>query len=142
MTDPGLVVFYGTLMHTEPPLAQQPVLDGHAGYLRPCRLAGELWDYGPWPGFVPADGVGVVIGELWELRSAVALQILDAWEEYDELDPARSRYLRCVVTTLDEPCADAWVYVWNQSLDGLRRIETGDWRTRPRMQGPGPPAEH
>lgn len=128
MIDPAVVVFYGTLMHDQPPLPGQPALAGHARYLRPCLLAGELWDFGPWPGFVPGDGI--VTGELWELVSDEAIHLLDAWEEYDPRDEARSRYLRRLVTTCDEPACDAWVYVWASSLYGLRRIPGGDWRAR------------
>jgi gamma-glutamylcyclotransferase (GGCT)/AIG2-like uncharacterized protein YtfP len=125
---PRVVVFYGTLMHDQPPLSEQPPLADHVRYLRPCRIRGELWDYGPWPGFVP--GEGIVTGELWELVSEDAIHLLDAWEEYDPGDEAGSRYVRRVVTTFGEPACDAWVYVWNSSLCGLRRIPGGDWRAR------------
>ena len=102
-----------------------PELDTHIELLEDCLLTGRLYDYGPYPCLVPGDGL--VRGELWRVVSDEALEILDAWEEYDPRSPGSSVYRRRRARLL-EPQGQAWVYYWNRSTSGLRLIDGGDWR--------------
>ena len=95
--------------------------------LGPCRIPGELWNLGAYPGLV--TGRGEVVGELFELTDISVMPKLDAFEDYWPDDPDRSRYDR-VQVQLIEPNRTAWVYVWRLGLDDATRIESGDWLKR------------
>lgn len=102
-----------------------PQLDTHIELLGDCLLAGQLYDFGPYPCLISGDGV--VRSELWRVISEDALGVLDAWEEYDARSPSSSAYVRRRVRLL-EPRHQAWVYYWNRSTTGLSLIADGDWR--------------
>ena len=117
-----LVAFYGTLMTGMGYLPGHPEPGEMVG---PCRLAGRLYDVGRYPALVP--GPGVVVGELWRVDAA-ALVTLDAWEEYEPADEARSVFVRRRVELVDPPSTAAWTYVWNRPVAALALIPGGDWR--------------
>ncbi len=94
-------------------------VEGALRFLEPCRIPGALWDLGEYPGLV--EGGGEVRGELYEVELAT-LAALDAYEEEGSL------YLRKRVA-LNEPRLEAWVYLYNGSLDRARPIPGGCWRT-------------
>lgn len=93
----------------------------------PCRIPGQLFDLGAYPGLV--KGPGSVVGELFEVLDASVGPTLDAFEDYWPDDPDKSRYDR-VMVDLIEPQSSAWVYRWRLGLDQARRIESGDWFRR------------
>ena len=115
---------------------QQPVdlLDrlGVGASLRfagPCRVAGELFDLGPYPALRRAsEAAASVCGELHAILDASALEVLDAFEGYDPRDPAGSDYLRERVVLEFPRGIRAWIYVYNRPLDPARRVASGDWR--------------
>ena len=100
----------------------------------PCRVHGELWDTGlGYPALTrPGDpAAGEVLGELWELADAArALPVLDEYESLADSDAAGSEYLRSVVRCIEPAGAEAWIYLWNGSTDGMSRVTDGDWRGR------------
>ena len=89
-----------------------------------CAIEGLLYDLGEYPGLVP--GYGRVVGELFEIRENAVFQALDEYEHYDALERNESLYIRTSVRLLDPP-VDAWVYVYNQSVDDHQLITSGDW---------------
>ena len=89
-----------------------------------CRIPGQLYDLGEYPGLVP--GEGSVVGDLFEVRDLSVFRLLDRYERYDALHPKDSLYLRRVVRLL-QPQVDAWVYLYNRTVEGQPRIESGDW---------------
>lgn len=90
-----------------------------------CRIPGNLYDLGEYPGLRP--GEGVVVGELYELLDVDALRDLDRFEGHDPTDPERSLFIRQAVRLL-EPDLDAWVYMCNRDVSDAPAIESGDWR--------------
>ena len=121
------VFVYGTLRtgdvrwhHLEPLVLGEGLAD---------TVPGDVFDTGfDYPGAVFADdrddGVGVVHGQTFELRSDTydrAMEVLDDVEGVVDGD-----YVRVVVTT--SLGRTAWAYAYGTGLD-LVRIESGDWLT-------------
>jgi gamma-glutamylcyclotransferase (GGCT)/AIG2-like uncharacterized protein YtfP len=128
MSGPCHVVFYGSLregLH----LGGEPPFWPLVRFVGPCRLPGRLYEVGDgsYPGLElgPADGDDVVHGELYEVLDDAALELLDAWEEYDPADQG-SPYVR-VATRLRQPPIEAWVYVGRHRRRGPW-VRGGDWR--------------
>ena len=96
------------------------VLAGAADKVGPATVGGRLYRVDWYPGFV-AGGDERVQGDLWRLRDRPVLHTLDDYEG-DE-------YVREAVATTrhsGERVA-AFAYVFTGSVDGLVRIESGDW---------------
>lgn len=91
----------------------------------PCIIQGELYDLGDYPGLL--DGDGTVVGELYTITDLKALRLLDTYERYDASDRAGSLYIRKCVRLAQPVGLDAWVYFYNQPLDGAPHIASGDW---------------
>jgi len=122
-----LFAFYGTLMSGLPARAGRPDLAPYVEHVGSCVIPGSLYDVGPYPALVLGGGESVVRGELWRTVAPEALAVVDAWEGYEFERENQAPYVRRSVR-LVEPDVDAWVYAWNQPLDGLVPIESGDWR--------------
>lgn len=121
------IAFYGTLLEGLPAKPGRPRFEVHGRYGGPCLIAGELYDAGPFPALVAGDDL--VRGQLWQPRDPAAIALLDEWEDCDPADPAASTFLR-VAVKLIEPRLRAWTYRYNRPVDGLPRIESGDWREK------------
>lgn len=117
---------YGLLRAGESGFARFGLADAFAP-LGPCRLPGQLYDLGDYPGLI--EGKGSVIGELFEVRDPSVMPRVDAFEDYWPEDMDRSRYVRRKVRLI-EPDREAWVYIWLKGLDDARLIESGDWFQR------------
>jgi gamma-glutamylcyclotransferase (GGCT)/AIG2-like uncharacterized protein YtfP len=132
-----LIGLYGTLRDAE--LRRSLGLAGRVRRLGRFRLAGILYDLGPYPALAP--GKGVVHGELYELMDKGVLAVMDKYEEYDPSRLKRSPYRR-ERWRLADPDLDCWVYVYNRPVRGLPRVLGGDWLARRTRQGawrPGNP---
>jgi gamma-glutamylcyclotransferase (GGCT)/AIG2-like uncharacterized protein YtfP len=116
-----LVAVYGTLRRGG--FANRRFGLDHAPLEAQVTIDGRLYDLGGYPGFVHGDGE--VIAEVYRVSDAV-LDELDTYEGVDVDDPGTGLYRREImaVEELDEP---VWVYVFNGSVAGRRRIEGGDW---------------
>ena len=129
------IAVYGTLMSGH---CRAGALAPYADLVAPCRIHDtELYSvHDSFPALV--EGTGTVQGELWRARShedAVALLAMtDGIEGYRPFDEDNSMYLRRQVEAIiadGEQEGDpvlAYVYVWNMSTAGMRRIVDGDWR--------------
>ena len=78
----------------------------------------ELYNIGFYPGVVP--GEGAVYGEVYRI-DAITLGELDA------LRTSGGEYKRQLIQT---PYGSAWLYVYQRSVVGLKRIPSGDWLLR------------
>jgi gamma-glutamylcyclotransferase (GGCT)/AIG2-like uncharacterized protein YtfP len=121
--------FYGTLMSGE---SRSHVLRGLARRPLEASIAGDLYDAGYFPAYVP--GPGRVVGEVFEVlpgREKQALAITDSIEGYRPDRPATSMYVREVVRAevAGVGLVDVETYRWNGSTDGLNRIAGGSWRS-------------
>lgn len=125
-----LIAFYGSLRPgSYDRMAPDP--GGLVEHVGRCRIAGRLYDLGPFPGLVRTGGADdQVIGDLFRITSDRALAAFDAWEDYVPDDPEGSLYLRQLIRLID-PQVDAWVYIWNASSEPYDLISGGDWQNRP-----------
>jgi gamma-glutamylcyclotransferase (GGCT)/AIG2-like uncharacterized protein YtfP len=122
-----LLAAYGTLQRRFG-LHERLGVAGALRYVGPCRLRGQLYDLGAYPGLRcdPEPPPGPVHAELFAVVDAAALALLDRYEEYEPHRPVSSPFLR-VRRHLDEPDAAAWVYLYNRSTAGRRRRSDGRW---------------
>ena len=123
--------FYGTLQSGSwNPVARRI----HARLMPegPGQVRGQLHAVPDRDGWFPAllDGPGIVQGEVCRAGpdfSPADLAALDAYEDFDPADPARSLYLRRSLPLLSGGLAQ--VYCFNQPLPpGARPIPDGDFR--------------
>jgi gamma-glutamylcyclotransferase (GGCT)/AIG2-like uncharacterized protein YtfP len=136
MTLEEFLLLYGSLGSREPMHAKLG-LDRALQSLGPREISGSLYDLGQYPGLVL--GSGRVVAELFKIRDAFLLCRLDAYEEFDRGKPEQSLFIR---TTLRlpryrwrianklrrHPMIDAWIYVYNQPLEGKHKIEESSWQ--------------
>jgi gamma-glutamylcyclotransferase (GGCT)/AIG2-like uncharacterized protein YtfP len=93
---------------------------------------GKLFHVSWFPGAVPSpDPRDQVRGELYRLRlsGAEGLAELDLYEACDMEHPEESLYLRekASVTLSGGESVQAWIYLYNRSVEGLRLIPSGDF---------------
>ncbi|SEJ32596.1 Uncharacterized conserved protein YtfP, gamma-glutamylcyclotransferase (GGCT)/AIG2-like family [Sphingobium sp. AP50] len=126
MADAFLFV-YGTLrVGFDGPMARR--LRDEACHFGAARVRGSLYRVDHYPGFVPG-GADWVAGDLFALGDAEAtLAWLDEYEECSPTFPVPQEYRRdrLIVETVDGP-VQAWAYIYEHSVDGLERIDGGDF---------------
>ena len=122
-----LLFVYGTLRRGSDH-ANAARLAAESEWLGTATLVGTLFRVRWHPALV-LQGDDVVTGDLLRLTDpAASLPWLDAFESCGPDDPPPHDYRREVasVMTAGGP-VEAMVYVWNLPLDGMERIESGDW---------------
>lgn len=117
------IAVYGTLKRAFG-VQQRLGVANRLSYVGPCRLRGDLYDLGRYPGL--AEGGGEVEAELFEVLDASVVPELDRFE-----GPG---YERRKVELL-EPQGRAWVYVLLRRPPESRRIAAGRW-TGPGLREP------
>jgi gamma-glutamylcyclotransferase (GGCT)/AIG2-like uncharacterized protein YtfP len=117
-----LIMLYGTLR--DPRLRRELGIEGRMRRIARCRLAGILYNLGPYPAL--GEGEGIVHGELFEVTDPTVFGAMDAFEEYDAARPKLSAYLR-VRVRLADPVLECWVYRYNRTVRGVPRVPGGDW---------------
>jgi gamma-glutamylcyclotransferase (GGCT)/AIG2-like uncharacterized protein YtfP len=132
---PGHLFVYGTLRSGAGGALQ-------AGLMRRLRLAGpatirgRLYDAGWHPAAVPsADPGDRITGELWAFDADSSEALLAALDEYEGIDAAHPdlslfRRTNVAAEREDGMRVPAWVYVYNQPVESLPRITSGDWQRR------------
>lgn len=81
-----------------------------------------LYDLGPYPGAVEQSSQGVLV-EVYEVDERTFARV-DALEGYNAQAPEHGLYTRHRMETRHGP---AWVYFYNGSVQGCRRITRGAW---------------
>lgn len=119
---------YGTLMRGfDHPMAQ--LLSRSADFLGTATCRGRLYLIKHYPGLVLSDDPNdIVHGELYRLRDREALLgELDMYEACGEGLPEPTEYLRkmLAITHEDGTGGEAWTYVYNWPVTGLRHIVSG-----------------
>jgi len=102
-------------------------------FLGPCRIEGELYDLGPYPAMKKSGGE--IVGELFEILDARALEVLDRFEGYEPERPEDSLYLRERTRLIAPHAVEAWVYVYRNALDPALSVGSGDWRAHTMSRG-------
>jgi len=127
---------YGTLRESAGH-SMHAVLARSAAFAGRATVRGTLYSLGEYPGLVPSqDGTELVQGEVYEIEEAAVERTLAIFDDYEGLgpgDPLPHQYRRELVTTVldDGRKVSAWAYILNRPLEGLRRIDSGDfveWR--------------
>ncbi|OSN08273.1 gamma-glutamylcyclotransferase [Lonsdalea iberica] len=91
----------------------------NAQWLGDHQLEGyELYDLGHYPAAVA--GEGAVYGEVYRISSSILTEL-------DALKRDGGEYQRKLIFT---PYGSAWIYLYQRSVMGLRRISSGDWSKR------------
>lgn len=81
-----------------------------------------LFDLGPYPGALERPSQGVLV-EVYEVDNS-GLERLDELEGYNAKAPEAGLYTRKPLGTCH---GEAWVYLYNGSVRGCRRISRGSW---------------
>lgn len=130
-TKPGtdLIFVYGSLLPKAP--HNRYHLLGPVTSVGPGSLNGRLYSLGDYPGAVASEHPqDFVRGEIYRLENpAEALARLDRYEGFVPMSPDGCEFVRTTAEiTLDQGGERvAWVYYYNLPLDGLLRIERGDY---------------
>ena len=90
-----------------------------AEFVAAGTVRGRLYRIDWYPGLVADENAGEIIGEIYRL-SAGKLRELDEYE-----GPEYRREMMEVQA--DRTTFQAWVWLWNESVDENRRIVGGDW---------------
>ena len=121
---------YGTLRKN----AAHPMhrlLRRHARFESQATFPGRMFDLGDYPGVVPdSAGTHRVLGELYSFQApALLLPALDRYEGCTDFNdpPQEFRRERHRVFPAGTSGTEAWIYIFNQPVDGLRLIPGGDY---------------
>ena len=117
-----LVFVYGTLRREA---SNHWRMDG-SEFVASGSVHGELYRIDWYPGVV-LGGNGRVIGEVFAVGPE-QLAALDEFEGVSAAEAAGGEYRRVKTAVLTEDgCLDAWIWEWIAPVDGLYRVESGDW---------------
>ena len=132
--NPHLFVYGSLISSIAHPMGER--LRAEARLLAPARLKGRLYKVSWYPGVVTsADPRDWVHGEVYRLADpAAALRWLDEYEGVSHGPQSvapREEYARIETPVALDAGATlvAWVYLYQRSVDGLTRIESGRWST-------------
>ncbi len=94
-------------------------------------VQGKFYDKGPHPVAVPAADESFINGELYVLNNPDefnwAIEQLDDYEGLNVEAGEKAMYKRDTVTVFQEGTpSEAWIYWYNDSVDGMKEITTGD----------------
>lgn len=119
------IAVYGTLrpscLADDAPL----FIEKHLSYMGSCVIKGILYNIGYYPGLTP--GEGKVVGDLFEIKDTAIFKELDIFERYNPDDISHSGFIRKVIPLLHPKGIEAWVYYYNESIEGKQQIIHGDW---------------
>ena len=124
-----LFIFYGLLKKGAAGMPAHIDLEAAGEFLGPARFRGALYHLDGYPGVV--DGDTLCRGVRYRMDDVGVLEALDAFEAVLLEDVPGSEYVRRRIPLLNDagrPTGEvAWIYWFNQSVDGYSQIETGDW---------------
>jgi gamma-glutamylcyclotransferase (GGCT)/AIG2-like uncharacterized protein YtfP len=125
--DPPYLFVYGTLMQAyDHPMAR--LLAENAEPAGEGSCCGQLYQIKHYPGLIASnDSSDRVFGELFRLHETDSLLAqLDEYEGCGPSAPPPTQYIRVVrPITLPDRTVDAWTYLYNRPVAGLKRIMSG-----------------
>ena len=129
-SDTEFVFVYGTLRRGA---CNAFLMDG-ATYVRAGRVRGRLHRLDGYPALLPDPASAEwVVGDLWEV-SPEHLAAMDAYEAEAAEGDGRAGFRRVPVEVFREepeperwPATGAWTWRWTGTMEGLRKVPSGDW---------------
>ena len=125
--DPPYLFVYGTLMQAyDHPMAR--LLSEQAERIGEGSCCGQLFQIKHYPGLIDSSDVNDrVFGELFRMRETKTLLAkLDDYEGCGPSAPQPTLYIRVVrPITRPDRTVDAWTYLYNRPVTGLKRIVSG-----------------
>ncbi|MAX00158.1 MAG: hypothetical protein CMN72_11080 [Sphingomonas sp.] len=118
--------FYGTLQRGGLYYRQLRLAE-RARFLSEDRIAGRLYDCGPWPAALIGES-GIIHGELFETIDPQLGAEIDAVEGFDPERPETSEYVRRTIHTTGGILAIAYHYT--RPVDDLTPLPSGRWPIR------------
>jgi gamma-glutamylcyclotransferase (GGCT)/AIG2-like uncharacterized protein YtfP len=119
---------YGSLRRAASPMHDMLAQSCH--YVGEGLLQGRLYEVNWYPGAVEsAYSEDKVVGEVYQIVDSGILVRLDEYEACSDNFSQPHEYIRkrCWIQRPNSQAIKAWVYVFNHSLDGCRRIFSGDY---------------
>jgi len=120
------IIFYGSLMQNLGG-RKKIEIENDVEFQEYCKIKGQLYDLGEYPGLLP-EGDNVITAELYHIKNLQVLEILDEFEGHNLQHPELS-FFRRVAVQLDDPNTLAYVYYYNDSIEGAFEVHGGDWRS-------------
>lgn len=128
MTQTPYLFVYGTLRRNRQNQRQHPLLYA-CDFISSASAFCELYEIAGYPGAI-AGGTALIKGELYLMQDPEqTLSALDIYEECAAHFPQPHEYIRreLQVSLPDGQTVSAWTYLYNRPLDGLIRIDDGDY---------------
>lgn len=129
--DTPLLFVYGTLLSALQRRTRARVRSHDLRLFAPAYVYGQIYDLGAYPGAIRSTNPTRICGELLELhRGSTNWRIIDAYEDYQPHNEQRSLFLRRLTTAWrisDDAPFSCWIYWYNRSTTGRRRIHSGDY---------------
>lgn len=127
---PAYLFVYGSLLSTS--ARTHRLLAPYVQYVADGCMQGRLYEIDGYPGAVETVAAGEYVqGEIY--RMLAPAELFERLDRYEECAPAFAHpheYVRKAVqiALTSGGNVTAWVYVFNRSTAGLRRIASGDYR--------------
>lgn len=128
-TEINLLFVYGTLRKGADHL-MATYLNKKSEYVGEAEMTGQLFKVDFYPGAIfEPHSPSRVKGEVFALHNPLKLfLVLDGYEGYTPQARANSLFIREIVPVkIGETHQDCWVYLYQQSTEGLPFIEHGDF---------------
>lgn len=127
----GYLFVYGTLRSACESGAHKEYLS-RADFVSPAKIRGHLFMVDYYPGLVLSETEHWALGEIYLLENEAQLHNLDVYEGCAKKSPHPHEYERRLADVLlsSGESVQAWVYIYQQDISQLRRIESGDFLQR------------
>jgi gamma-glutamylcyclotransferase (GGCT)/AIG2-like uncharacterized protein YtfP len=125
---PHYLFVYGTLRNGCKTGAHQTYLRG-ADFISTAKVRGQLFMVDYYPGLVLSETEHWALGEVYLLENNTQLHDLDVYEGCAKKSPQPHEYerLRTHVTLSSGEQLAAWVYIYQQTTENLKAIDSGDF---------------
>lgn len=121
------IFVYGTLEKTA--FFSDLINKGEIRYIGNGKIQAKLYDLGEYPGAVE-DKENYVYGRVYEAKNIdKILPIFDGYEEFYPNKPENSLFIRKVIEVImeNDETLNAFVYIYNRSVERMKVISTGVW---------------
>jgi len=113
---------YGTLRKQE---CREQIMNKISLDSKNITINAKMYDIGAFPAITLEEGI--VYGEIHKIKEeSNSFETLDCVEGFTKYDES-SLYHRILINSSQGIC---WTYVWNDTTENYKIIQSGDWRTR------------